>query len=75
MTNLISPCKYCLVKACCTIKCIEWYLFINIISDKMDSMSSDEIHYFRIKNSTEIINKVYDFHTLNKRFLVINNKS
>lgn len=43
------PCNTCIVKACCQHKCLEYYQFINHIADNLPTMTTAEIHEFRIK--------------------------
>ena len=53
------PCNICIVQACCSVFCLDYFTFINYISDNIYStMTADEINYYRMNTPLEIRRRV-----------------
>lgn len=63
------PCNICIVQSCCSIQCLEYFTFINYISDNICStMTADEIHEYRMNTPIEIRKRVDFCIQLNTRY-------
>ncbi len=55
------PCKICLVVACCSRYCTEYFKFINRIADEIPLMTADQIKEYRDSTPIYVKHKVEEF--------------
>jgi len=68
------PCNLCIVLACCSIQCKNYYQFINQMADDLLLMTADEIHKFRT-TTPFIVQKIVEvFLKTNTRYAYLNRK-
>ena len=60
MGQMKYPCNECIVLACCSIYCENWFLFINKMADEVPSMTADEI-YKLITITPKIVREVVEY--------------
>lgn len=67
--NFASPCKICIVSACCTVYCNEFYKYGNQIIDNLWKMTNEQMNEFTSSNPPDIRKIINEMYIDNKRFM------
>ncbi len=69
--SFISPCKVCIVSACCTVYCNEFHKYGNQIIDNLWKMTNEQREEFRSSNPPDIRKIIHELYENNNRFMFL----
>ena len=71
--KFISPCKICIVSACCTVYCNNYGKYTNRIIDNLWKMTNDQMNEFELSNPNNIKKIIHELYKNNHRFNLSDN--